>query len=148
MSDLIIREDELQILENSLGEIRVSYPLYEGDFLVARPEGMGFHLDLPASRETFLDWLSKYEPIAGELPSYSDFRECMLASGIAGYTNRAAINEMLTSYEQLKKTVFFGLDTNLFYHRFVTNNPEINPTSYLVVDTVRDEIAYAINRKY
>ncbi len=148
MNDIIIREDELQILKNSLDDIHVSYPLYEGDFLIARPEGMGFQLDLPASREIFLDWASKYEPIAGELPSYSDFRECMLASGIAGYTNWAAFDEMLTSYEQLKKTVFFGLDTNLFYHRFVTNNPEINPTSYLVVDTVRDEIAYAINRKY
>lgn len=148
MSDLIIREDELQILLNSLGDIRISYPLYDGDLLAARPEETGFRLELPASRETFLDWLSGYESIAGELPSYSDFQECMLSSGIAGYTNRVAFYDMLTSYEQLKKTVFFGLDTNLFYHRFVTNSPEINHTSYLLVDTVRDEIAYAINRKY
>jgi len=148
MSVLIIREDELQILQNSLDEVRVSYPLYEGDFLVARPEGTGFRLDLPASRETFNEWLSEYEPIAGELPSYSDFQECMLASGIVGYTNQAAFDEMLTSYEQLKKAVFFGLDTNLFYHCFVTNNPEISHASYLIVDTVRDEITYAINRKY
>ena len=148
MSDLIIREDELQILQNSLDEVRVSYPLYEGDFLVARPEGTGFRLDLPASRETFNEWLSEYEPIAGELPSYSDFQECMLASGIVGYTNQAAFDEMLTSYEQLKKAVFFGLDTNLFYHCFVANNPGISHASYLIVDTVRDEITYAINRKY
>ncbi|WP_243670345.1 hypothetical protein [Methanoculleus chikugoensis] len=56
---------------------------------------------------------------------------------------------MLASYGQLKKAVFFGLDTNLFYHGFASNNPpRIEHASYLIVDTVRDEIAYAINRKY
>jgi hypothetical protein len=148
MNDVIIREDELQVLLNSLDEVRISYPLYKGDLLVARPEGMGFRLELLASREAFHAWLLEYAPIARELPSYSDFQECMLASGIVDYTNRAAFDEMLTSYEQLKKAVFFGLDTNLFYHCFVTNNPEINHASYLIVDTVRDEITYAINRKY
>ena len=149
MNDVIIREDELQVLINSLDDIRISYPLYEGDFLIARPEGMGFHLDLPAPpQKTFREGLSGYEPIASELPSYSDFQECMLASGIVRYANQVAFGEVLTSYEHLKKTVYFGLDTNLFYHCFVTNNPEINHTSYLVVDTVRDEITYAVNRKY
>lgn len=148
MTDAIVREDELQILINSLGEVRITYPLYEGDILVARPEGTGFALELPASRETFQDWLAAYGPIAGELPAYGDLQECMFASGIARYTNQAAFASMLTSYGQLKKTVFFGLDTNLFYHGFASNNPEINPSSYLIVDTVRDEITYAINRKY
>ncbi|NLZ30700.1 MAG: hypothetical protein GX885_08180 [Methanomicrobiales archaeon] len=148
MSDVIIREDELQVLINGFDDIRVSYPLYEGDILVARPEGMGFHLELPASRETFQGWLSGYEPIASELPSYSDLQECMLASGIVGYANQATFGEVLTSYEHLTKTVYFGLDTNLFYHCFVTNNPGISHASYLIVDTVRDEITYAINRKY
>ena len=148
MNDVIIREDELQVLINSLDDIRISYPLYEGDFLIARPEGMGFHLKLPAPQETFREGLSGYEPIASELPSYSDFQECMLASGIVRYANQVAFGEVLASYEHLKKTVYFGLDTNLFYHCFVTNNPEINHTSYLIVDTVRDEITYAVNRKY
>ncbi|MCK8519785.1 PIN domain-containing protein [Methanoculleus sp. 7T] len=148
MRDAIVRESELQILLNSLDEVHVSYPLYEGDLLVARPEGIGFSLELPASRETFQDWLSGYEPIAEELPSYSDFQECMLASGIVGYVNQAAFDTMLTSYGQLKKAVFFGLDTNLFYHCFASNHPGIGHSSYLIVETVRDEITYAINRKY
>jgi hypothetical protein len=148
MTDAVIREDELQVLLNSLGEVRISYPLYEGDLLVARPEGTGFRLELPASRETFLGWLSGYGPIAGELPTYNDLQECMFASGIARYANQAAFDAMLGSYGQLKKVVFFGLDTNLFYHGFASNNPGISPTSYLIVDTVRDEITYAINRKY
>ncbi len=148
MNDAIIREDELQVLLNSLDEIRVSYPLYEEDFLVARPEGTGFRIELPASPETFQGWLAAYGPMAGELPTYADLQECMFASGIARYVNQAAFDAMLTSYGQLKKTVFFGLDTNLFYHGFASNNPEINHSSYLIVDTVRDEIAYAINRKY
>ena len=148
MNDEIIGEAELQILLNNLSEIRISYPLYEGDLLIARPEGTGFRLELPATRETFQGWLSGYGPIAGELPTYADFLECMIASGIVRYTNQAAFDAMRASYGQLKKTVFFGLDTNLFYHGFPSNNPAIDHTSYLIVDTVRDEIAYAINRKY
>jgi hypothetical protein len=148
MNDAVIREDELQVLINSLDEVRVSYPLYEGEILVARPEGTGFSLELPATRETFRDWLAEYEPIAGELPSYADLQECMFASGIVRYVNQAAFDAMRRSYGQLKKAVFFGLDTNLFYHGFASNNPEIDHASYLIVDTVRDEIAYAINRKY
>ncbi len=148
MNDVIIGEAELQILLNSLGEVRVSYPLYEGDLLLSRPEGAGFRLELPVTRDTFQGWLSGYGPIAGELPTYADFLECMFASGIARYTNQAAFDAMRTAYGQLKKTVFFALDTNLFYHGFPSNNPSINHASYLIVDTVRDEVAYAINRKY
>ncbi|KDE55517.1 hypothetical protein [Methanoculleus sp. MH98A] len=148
MNDAVIKEDHLQILINSLDEIRVTYPLYEGDILIARPEGTGFSLELPASRETFRDWLAEYEPVSAELPSYADLQECMFASGIARYVNQAAFESMLASYRQLKKAVFFGLDTNLFYHGFASNNPGIDHASYLIVDTVRDEIAYAINRKY
>ena len=148
MHDAVIREDEVQVLLNSLDEVRVSYPLYEGDILVAHPDGTGYALELPATRETFQNWLSGYGPIAGELPSYADLQECMFASGIARYTNQAAFESMRVSYGQLKKDVFFGLDTNLFYHGFASNNPAINHSSYLIVDTVRDEITYAINRKY
>ena len=148
MNDAIVREAELQVLLNSLDAIRVTYPLYKGDLLVAHPEGTGFRLELPADRETFQNWLAGYGPIAAELPSYADFSECMFASGISRYTNQAAFDAMRTSYGQLKKTVFFGLDTNLFYHGFASNNPGIDHASYLIVDTVRDEIAYAINRKY
>ncbi|MCK9297855.1 hypothetical protein HL657_06915 [Methanoculleus sp. YWC-01] len=148
MTDAVIREGELQVLINSLDEVRVTYPLYEGEILVARPEGTGFRLELPATREVFRDWLAEYEPIAAELPSYADLQECMFASGIVRYVNQAAFEAIRTSYGQLKKAVFFGLDTNLFYHGFALNNPEIDHASYLIVDTVRDEIAYAINRKY
>lgn len=148
MHDAVIREDEVQVLLNSLDEVRVSYPLYEGDILVAHPDGTGYALELPATRETFQNWLSGYGPIAGELPSYADLQECMFASGIARYTNQAAFESMRVSYGQLKKDVFFGLDTNLFYHGFASNNPAINHSSYLIVDTVRDEITYAVNRKY
>ena len=148
MTDAVIREGELQVLINSLDEVRVTYPLYEGEILVARPEGTGFRLELPATREVFRDWLAEYEPIAAELPSYADLQECMFASGIVRYVNQAAFEAIRTSYGQLKKAVFFGLDTNLFYHGFALNNPEIDHASYLIVDTVRDEITYAVNRKY
>ena len=148
MNDILVRDEELQILINSLDEIRISYPLYEGEILIAHPEGAGFSLELPASRETFKNWVAGYEPIAAELPSYDDLQECMFSSGIVHYTNQGAFESMLASYKQLKKAVFFGLDTNLFYHGYASNNPQIEHTAYLIVDTVRDEVAYAINRKY
>ncbi|HQN90951.1 MAG TPA: hypothetical protein PK336_01615 [Methanoculleus sp.] len=148
MNDLIITEDELQVLINSLEEVHVSYPLYAGEIIVACPEGTGFSLQMPAARETFRDWIAAYEPIAAELPSYADLQECMFAAGIARYTNQAAFDAMLVSYRNLKKSVFFALDTNLFYHGFASNNPGIDASTYLIVETVRDEISYAVNRKY
>jgi hypothetical protein len=148
MSDLVIDRSELQILINLLGTIRIEFPLFEGELLVAHPNQVGFRLDLPASRDDFQSWLAGYGAVAEELPSYSDFLECMLAAGIVRYDNQDAFDEMRISYEQLKKDVFFGLDTNLFYHCFASNTPTINPSSYLIVDTVRDEITYAINHKY
>ena len=115
MNDVIIREDELQVLINSLDDIRISYPLYEGDFLIARPEGMGFHLDLPAPQKTFREGLSGV-PIASEL-SYSDFQECMLASGIVRYANQVASGGV-TSYEHSRRPSTLAR-YNLFYHCFV-----------------------------
>ncbi len=148
MSDEIIHVDELQILLNILGEVRVSYPLYEGDLLVARPQGAGYALDICVERETVSAWQEPFGSASGELPSFSDLLECLLASGIIGYDNQAAFEETVTAYHRLKKDVFFGLDTNLFYHRFASRCPAISPAQYLIVDTVRDEITFAINHKY
>ncbi len=148
MSDEIVHADELQILANIMGEVRVSYPLYEGDLLVARPHGAGYALDVCVERETVSAWQSSFGPLADELLSFSDLLECLLASGIIGYDNEAAFAEMVPAYHRLKKDVFFGLDTNLFYHRFASRCPAISPAQYLIVDTVRDEITFAINHKY
>ncbi len=55
------------------------------------------------------------------MPSYSDFLECLLAAGVVGYDNLEQFIEILKSYESLKKTMFFCPDTNILYHRFMTN---------------------------
>lgn len=81
MTDAIIREDELQILINSLDEVHITYPLYPGDILIARPEGIGFRIQLPASRETFQNWLSGYGPIAGESRRITISRNACLQAG-------------------------------------------------------------------
>ncbi len=148
MNDEIVHRTELQILLNMMDEVRVSYPLYGSAILVARPHDGEYRLDIPASREEFDGWLAEFEPVADEIPSYSDYTECMLASGIIRYDNQALFDETLPVYRHLKKDVFYGLDTNLFYHCFASNTPQINPASYLIVDTVRDEITFAINHKY
>ncbi|MDN7024456.1 hypothetical protein FGU65_06060 [Methanoculleus sp. FWC-SCC1] len=148
MIDAIVRADEVQVLLNTLGEVRISYPLYEGDLLVARPHDAGYALEISADRETLSARQESFGSVAGELPSFSDLLECLLASGILRYDNQDAFEEMVPAYRRLKKDVFFGLDTNLFYHRFASRCPAIDPAQYLIVDTVRDEITFAINHKY
>ncbi|WP_290597365.1 MULTISPECIES: PIN domain-containing protein [unclassified Archaeoglobus] len=53
----------------------------------------------------------------------------------------------MKSYENLKKTVFFCPDTNILYHRFMTNLG-IDLRSVLLVNVVRDEIEASLNFKY
>jgi len=146
--DEIVTPDELQILLNLADEVRISYPLYRGDLLAALPEGARYRIEMTASREDYHAWLLQFGEIADELPSYSDLLECMLASGIIRYANQEAFDEMLQTYRRLKKDVYFGLDTNVLYHRFVSTNPHISPSSCILVNTVSDEIAFAVNRRY
>ncbi len=149
MSDITIVAGELQILLNLMdGEISISYPLYDHDLLTARPKGTGYELDLRADSDDIRTSQERFGSVANELPSYSDILECALASGIIRYDNQETFDGMLSAYHRLKKDVFFGLDTNLFYQRFASVNPAIAPHKYLIVDTVRDEITFAINHKY
>ncbi len=44
---------------------------------------------------------------ADEMPSYSDFLECLLAAGVICYENLEQFLEIVKSYESLKKAMFF-----------------------------------------
>jgi hypothetical protein len=148
MTDEIINGQELQILLNMLDEVTISYPLYGEELVAAYPADDRYRLDIPAGREDFKEWALRFGDLAEEMPTYGDLLECMIASGIVGYDNRQKFEEMYGAYQSLKKDVFFGLDTNLFYQCFASNTPFIDPSRYLIVDIVRSEIEFAINRKY
>lgn len=149
MNDITVVAGELQILLNLMGgEVGISYPLYDHDLLTARTSGTGYELRLHADSDAIRVSQERFGSAAKELPSYSDLLESALASGIIRYDNQETFDGTLAAYRRLKKDVFFGLDTNLFYQRFASVTPAIAPGEYLIVDTVRDEITFAINHKY
>ena len=139
---------ELPLLLNYLGaSLTVSYPLYGFDLFTARPDGNGYPLESFGSREMFEDALEPFGNASLEMPSFNDLLSCMMNSGILPYANRDAFTEKLRLFANLKKGVLYGLDTNVFYHGFPLN-AGIDPTAFLLVETVQDEIESSINYKY
>ena len=138
--ELVISADELQILLNLQKEesISIMYPLYSHfQLLNAKPEKNGYKLKVLQGEMDF--------PEHNEFPNYSDFIECLLAAGVVEYENKAEFENKLKAYQSLKKRVLFCPDTNVVYHRFLTNS-EIK--DILLVDTVKEEIEASLNFKY
>ena len=140
-SELIITRDELQILLNAMDEISVMYPFYRHfRLLTAKPEEGLYRLKVFVGEADF-----EREMLDCEMPSYSDFLECLLSSGVVRYSNEEEFREMLKHYESLRKKVYFCPDTNIIYHRFISNS---SLRGILLVDTVKEEIEAALNFKY
>ena len=145
---LRIREDELQILFNTLGDNLVfSYPPHNIKILSARVSGEGYSLNLLCTDRDFeehsiMDWTD------AENPSYNDLTECLLNAGVIQYRNLDEFRKRVNIYRNLHRSVVFSPDTNILYHGFFSNNNSIDPTEILLVDTVRDEIEAQLNHKY
>ena len=143
--EVVISTDELQILLNLVDEISVTYPLYRHfDVIKAEPEEGGYRLKIMQGDVDFEE-----HKFHGELPSYSDFLQCLLAAGVIQYANREAFDERLKAYRTFTKPLFLSPDTNVLYHRFLTNSSSIvDLREVLLVDTVREEIEASLNFKY
>jgi hypothetical protein len=148
MNEITVTPDELQILLNLIDEeISVMYPLYKHfNLFKAVQQKDGYRLKIMQGKADF-DEQQNYFSYADEMPSYSDFLECLLSSGIIYYENFEEFAEAVRSYENLKKTVLFCPDTNILYHRFMTNSG-IDFRKVLLVNVVRDEIEASLNFKY
>jgi len=143
MNELVVSADEIQILLNLLDEISVMYPLYRHfDVIRAEPEEGGYKLKITRGEMDFEEQRAHQE-----LPSYNDLLECLIAAGVTGYENQKLFNEYLKAYRRLRKPVFLSPDTNILYHRFLTNS-SIDLREVLLVDTVREEIEASLNFKY
>lgn len=139
---------ELPLLLNYLGSsLEVSYPLYEFDLFTARPDANGYTLESFGSREMFEDNLATYGNAAQEMPTFNDLLSCLMNSGILPYANRDIIQEKIRMFANLKKGVLYGLDTNVFYHGLPLN-AGIDPATFLLVETVKNEIESSLNYKY
>ena len=134
----VVSADELQILLNLERQVSVMYPLYSHfQLLKAKAEKNGYRLKVFQGEVDF--------PDHSEFPAYSDFLQCLLSAGIIGYENKEEFEIKLKTYQNLKKMVYFCPDTNVVYHRFLTNSGIRN---ILLVDTVKEEIEASLNFKY
>jgi hypothetical protein len=134
----VISADELQILLNLVEEISLMYPLHKHfQLLTAKPGGDLYSLKVLQREIEF--------PQVEEFPNYSDFLECLLSAGVIGYENKGEFEKKLKAYQSLKKRVYFCPDTNVVYHRFLTNS---GIKDILLIDTVKKEIEASLNFKY
>jgi len=146
--DIRIREDELQILFNTLGDnLEFSYPPNNIKILSARVTGEGYSLNFLCTDRDFekhssMDWID------AENPSYNDLTECLLNAGVIRYGNLEDFKKRVNIYRTLHRSIVFSPDTNLLYHGFFSNDDSIKPKDILLVDTVRDEIEAQLNHKY
>ncbi|AIF69545.1 hypothetical protein PAP_05725 [Palaeococcus pacificus DY20341] len=150
MRELIIEKPELQIFLNLIQKrgITVSYPLYNMDLLKAEVYDDGYRIKVLASEKNFRDFLKDRKEFLEELPTYRDFRECFLASGIIRYDNVDEFLERLELYKGLTKGVVFAPDTNVLYHSFISNFKPLKGYEIIIVDLVKKEIENSMNFKY
>ncbi|QSZ66320.1 hypothetical protein RJ40_01790 [Methanofollis aquaemaris] len=149
MSEMLIASREIPALINHFGgEVVISYPIYGIRLLEARPEGTGYRISILSNPDEFYAASLRFGEHAMEMPFFSDFEECLLASGVTTYANMEAFREKAKIYRGLKKEISFGLDTNLMYHRFFTTSRALRPDEVILTGIVRQEIEYVLNHKY
>jgi len=142
----VIEKPELQILLNILGDLRVDYPLYDLPLLRVRPAETGYRVEVTARRRDFSENVpGRY---SHELPTWSDFYECFISSGILRYENLDSFLQNLELYERLSKGVAFAPDTNVLYHRFISGFRPLDGYRIVIAEGVKKEIEEAMNYKY
>ncbi|MEM0203813.1 MAG: PIN domain-containing protein [Archaeoglobaceae archaeon] len=148
-SEAIVSPEEIQILLNLLEEeISVMYPLYRHFTLFnARAKEEGYSLKILLGLKEFEDQQNEFLEFADEMPSYNDFISALIASGAMKYENLGDFLERAKSYSTLQKTVLFCPDTNVVYHRFITNTFS-DFRNVLLIEIVRNEIESVLNFKY
>jgi len=142
----VITKPELQVLLNVLGDVTVSYPLYGLPLLRAAPTEGGYRVETLVGRNEFNSMVPRR--LSAELPTWSDFYECFMSSGIIRYDNVDDFLQNLELYERLRKGVVFAPDTNLFYHRFISGFKPLSKYQIVVAERVKEEIESAMNYKY
>lgn len=148
-NERIITKDELQIILSQLDEIKISFPFYpKFDILIARPEDVGYEIKILSGEYDFIEELSDFGAYDKEMPNYSDFRNCLLSSGILEHTNKSEFEGMLSSYRKMKKRVIFCPDTNIIYNRFISSSSLFKQNEILLIDTVKKELEASLNYKY
>ncbi|MFN3383368.1 MAG: hypothetical protein ACK401_00550 [Archaeoglobaceae archaeon] len=148
-NEAVVSPEEIQILLNLLEEdINVIYPLYKHFTLFnARAEDEGYRIKILQGLKEFEEQQNYFSEFADEMPGYSDFISTLLASGVMKYENVDDFLQRIKVYSELRKRVFFCPDTNVVYHRFITNTFS-DLRNVLLLEIVRNEIESVLNFKY
>jgi len=147
----VIEKPELQILINLIqmrDKLRISAPLYNIPLLEAYPYKDGYKIRTLAKEEDFHKVLRGKERYLYDLPTYRDFYECFLSSGIINYANINEFQKKLDMYKSLTKRIIFAPDTNLLYHAFLSKLRGLGGIQIAIVDLVKKEIENSMNFKY
>lgn len=140
-----ISEPELQILVNIFnGKLELTYPFTNLPLYSCMPDGGNYLLRTKFRKESFTS--IEEDPIL-DGPSYFDILECLVSSGLLGFTNLDDFKKKLAGYSSCSR-VLYVLDTNMLYRRFATNTRLVDPINYVIVSTVRDEITSMHNYRY
>ncbi len=147
-NEAVISIHELQVLINSYDTFALTYPCTR-DFplLDAKPKPGGYQLDVRNP-----DFASLEADMNGfdEVPRFNDFRETFLASGCIQYGN---MDDFKKFYKNLKgqsgfKPTYFIPDTNILYHRFITNSSNVFKGEKIgIAPTVFDEVNRNLNHR-
>jgi hypothetical protein len=147
-TECLCQEVELQILLNHLGtSFTISYPLHGFPLMTIRIEGDGYRFRLETTRDQMAHAKEDFGSFAYEIPDFDDLFSCLINAGIVQYVNREEFDQVSKAYMGLKKDVYYGLDTNLFYHGFPSQSG-IDPTHFVLLDITKEEIESSLNIKY
>jgi len=155
MDEIVILKDEIQLLLNTANKVSISYPLYPHfEILTAKAENEviefegGYKFRLLVDKNDFEKESSKFNQFFNEMPTYNDILECMLSSNIIKYKNEAKFTEKMKHFRSMKKKTYFCPDTNIIYHRFISNYSNFKQNEIVLIDTVKEEIEACLNFKY
>jgi hypothetical protein len=145
VSEPILSREEMVILLNLLPDkIIVDYPLDNEQILTAETTDKLYEMEVYLDKDQIVSdsvlWNS-------ERPSWSDYRQCFLASNLITYQNIEQFREEYRAYSNLRTQIVYAPDTNLFYNRFISTG-EVKPEEILLVESVQKEITRMLNRKF
>lgn len=164
--DLMILLNEIYLSKKKM--FNVKFPFYHLNLFNA--DLQGYVLSDIITETEFNKARKKHMPksdfLEGDLPRYSDFRDCLITSALLPFTNLDKISKRLIGLaETIKspggrsKPLYLALDTNLVYLKFFSrylplqgNEEDKNVTALdfriALCDMVREEIDTNIKNKY
>jgi hypothetical protein len=164
--DLIILLNEIYLSKKKM--LNVKFPFYHLNLLSVDLEG--YEIGNIVTEKEFNKAREKHMPesdfLKGDLPRYSDFRDCLITSAFLPYTNFDRVRERLIGLaETIKspwgraKPLYLALDTNLVYLKFFSRyfplkgkeeDKKITAIDFRIAlsDMVREEVDANIKHKY